>query len=49
MLRVKGACLAFFQICVVLEVVVGLMADDSPLSPDAVGRCRCVTDDSIGG
>ena len=31
MLRVRGACLAFFQICVVVEVVVGLMADDSPL------------------
>ena len=23
--------MAFFQICVVMEVVVGLMADDSPL------------------
>ena len=31
MSRVRGVCLAFFQICVVVEVVVGLMADDSPL------------------
>jgi hypothetical protein len=27
----RGQCLAFFRICDVMEVVVGLMADDSPL------------------
>jgi hypothetical protein len=31
MSRVRGACLAFSQICVVMEVVVGLILDDSPL------------------